>query len=77
MTCKTLASVNSLGNLIKYGFMPSQYHDLTENRPLIKDVDFEALVADKAFDKDSLIQEPDEWKGLYCRNLFVNFSSGR
>lgn len=57
MTCKILALVDSLGNLIKFRLMPGQYHDLVETKPLIEDVDFQALLADKAFDADWLIQE--------------------
>ncbi|MBL8281187.1 MAG: IS5 family transposase, partial [Acinetobacter junii] len=49
MTCKILALVDSLGNLIKFRLMPGQYHDLVETKPLIEDVDFQALLADKAF----------------------------
>ena len=49
MTCKILALVDSLGNLIKFRLMPGQYHDLVETKPLIEYVDFQALLADKAF----------------------------
>jgi hypothetical protein len=42
--------------------MPGQYHDLVETKPLIEDVDFQALLADKAFDADWLIQELNERK---------------
>lgn len=62
MTCKILALVDSLGNLIKFRLMPGQYHDLVETKPLIEDVDFQALLADKAFDADWLIQELNERK---------------
>jgi hypothetical protein len=44
MTCKILALVDSLGNLIKFRLMPGQYHDLVETKPLIEDVDFQALL---------------------------------
>jgi transposase len=54
--------VDSLGNLIKFRLMPGQYHDLVETKPLIEDVDFQALLADKAFDADWLIQELNERK---------------
>ena len=47
MTCKILALVDSLGNLIKFRLMPGQYHDLVETKPLIEDVDFQALLADR------------------------------
>jgi hypothetical protein len=30
--------------------MPGQSHDLAEVKPLIKDIDFQALLVDKAFD---------------------------
>jgi len=63
MTCKILALVDSLGNLIKFRLMLGQYHDLVvETLPLIEDVDFQALLADKAFDADWLIQELNERK---------------
>ena len=39
MTCKILALVDSLGNLIKFRLMPGQYHDLVETKPLIEDVE--------------------------------------
>lgn len=42
--------------------MPGQHHDLVETKPLIEDVDFQALLADKAFDADWLIQELNERK---------------
>lgn len=32
MTCKILALVDSLGNLIKFRLMPGQYHDLVETK---------------------------------------------
>ncbi len=59
---KILALVDSLGNLIKFRLMPGQYHDLVKRKPLIEDVDFQALLADKAFDADWLIQELNERK---------------
>ena len=33
MTCKILALVDSLRNLIKFRLMPGQYHDLVETKP--------------------------------------------
>lgn len=60
MTSKILALVDSLGNLIKFRLMPGQYHDLVETKPLIEDIDFQALLADKAFDANWLIQALNE-----------------
>ncbi len=54
--------MDSLGNLIKFRLIPSQYHDLVETEPLIEDVDFQTLLADKGFDADWLIQELNECK---------------
>lgn len=60
MTTKILALVDGLGNLIKFRLMPGHYHDLAEVKPLITGVDFEALLADKAFDADWLLKEIDD-----------------
>ena len=60
MTTKILAMVDSLGNLVKFLLMPGQYHDLVGVKPLIENIDFEALLADKAFDADWLLEELDE-----------------
>ena len=57
MTTKILALTDSFGNLVKFRLMPGQYHDLAEVKPLIEDVDFQALLADKAFDADWLLKE--------------------
>ena len=60
MTTKILAMVDSLGNLVKFLLMPGQYHDFVGVNPLIENIDFEALLADKAFDADWLLEELDE-----------------
>lgn len=39
--------------------MPGQSHDLAEVKPLIKDIDFQALLVDKAFDIAQLLKELD------------------
>ena len=52
--------VDSLGNLVKFLLMPGQYHDFVGVNPLIENIDFEALLADKAFDADWLLEELDE-----------------
>jgi len=60
MTTKILAVVDSLGNLVKFRLMPGQYHDLVELKPLIEHVDFQSLLADKAFDADWLLKDLED-----------------
>ena len=57
MTTKILALTDALGNLVKFVLMPRQRHDTKGVRELIADVRFDALLADKAFDVNWLIQE--------------------
>jgi transposase len=57
LTTKILALVDALGNLVRFVLMPGQRHDSAGVAPLIQDIDFEALLADKAFDMDWLRAE--------------------
>lgn len=58
MTTKILALVDGLGNLVKFRLISGQYHDLAEVKPLIENMDFDALLlADKAFDAGWLLKE--------------------
>lgn len=59
MTTKILALTDALGNLVKFILMPGQRHDTTGVKQLIADVRFDALLGDKAFDANWLIQELD------------------
>ncbi len=52
--------VDALGNLARFVLLPGQRHDSVGVEPLIKDIDFEALLADKAFDIDWLRSELNE-----------------
>jgi len=52
--------VDALGNLARFVLLPGQRHDSVGVEPLIKDIDFEALLADKAFDIDWLRTELNE-----------------
>jgi transposase len=47
-----VALVDALGNLARFVLLPGQRHDSIGVEPLIKDVAFEALLGDKAFDID-------------------------
>jgi transposase len=43
-----------LGYLTRFILLPGQRHDSVGVEPLIEDVDFDALIADKAFDNNAL-----------------------
>jgi transposase len=49
--------VDPLGSLIRFVLLPGQRHDTVGVEPLIRDVPFDALMADKAFDVDWLRAE--------------------
>lgn len=57
MTTKILALVDALGNLVRFILMPGQRHDSVGVEPIIDGLHFGALLADKAFDTDSLRAE--------------------
>ena len=50
LTTKIVALVDALGNLFDFLLLPGQAHDMKGVVPLIEGVDFDALLADKAFD---------------------------
>jgi transposase len=54
LTTKIMALVDALGNLVRFILMPGQRHDSVGVEPLIEDIHFDALLADKAFDVDWL-----------------------
>jgi transposase len=54
-----MALVDALGNLIRFVLLPGQRHDSIGVEPLITGFDFEALIADKAFDSNASIAELD------------------
>lgn len=51
--------VDALGNLARFVLLPGQRHDSIGVAPLIKDIEFDALLADKAFDIDWIRAELD------------------
>jgi len=55
-----VALVDALGNLVRFVLLPGQRHDSVGVKPLIADIDFAALLADKAFDNDAIRAELDE-----------------
>ena len=54
-----MALVDALGNLVRFLLLPGQAHDMKGVAPLIEGVSFGALLADKAFDADWLLEELD------------------
>ena len=60
MTTKILSLVDALGNLVGFRLLPGQRHDICGIEPLIKDWEFGALLADKAFDADWLVKDLTE-----------------
>lgn len=55
-----MALVDARGNLMRFLLLPGQAHDMKGVAPLIKGVSFDALLADKAFDADWLLEDLDE-----------------
>ena len=48
------------GNLVRFLLLPGQAHNMKGVAPLIRDVPFGALPADRAFDANGLPEEPAE-----------------
>ena len=59
-TTKIFALLDVLGNLVRFQLLSGQAHDMKGAAPLIKGVSFDALLADKAFNADWLLQGLDE-----------------
>ncbi len=68
MTTKILALTDALGNLVRFVLLPGHRFDTVGVAPLIKGIDFDALLrssapselADKAFDSDAIVADLDE-----------------
>jgi transposase len=60
LTTKIVALVDGLGNLVRFVLLPGQRHDSVGVAPLLKDLDFAALLADKAFDSDAIRADLNE-----------------
>jgi transposase len=59
MTTKILALCDALGNLVRFVLLPGHRFDTIGVPPLIEGIDFEALIADMAFDSNSILAELD------------------
>ena len=60
LTTKIVALVDALGNMLRFLLLPGQAHDMKGVAPLIRDISFGVLLADKAFDADWLLQNLEE-----------------
>ena len=60
MTTKILALTDALGNLVRFVLLPGQRFDTVGVEPLMKGLSFDALIADKAFDSNSIIADLNE-----------------
>ncbi len=60
MTTKILALTDALGNLVRFGLLPGQRFDTVGVAPLIRDIEFGGLIADKAFDSNWIIEDMNE-----------------
>lgn len=56
MTTKILALTDALGNLVRFVLLPGHRFDTVGVAPLIEGVEFDALLADKAFDSNWIIE---------------------
>jgi transposase len=59
MTTKIVALADALGNLVRFVLLPGQRFDTVGVPPLIDGIAFGALIADKAFDSNSIVAELD------------------
>jgi transposase len=57
VTTKILALTDALGNLVRFVLLPGQRYDTVGVAPLIRDVEFQGLIADKAFDAHWIVAE--------------------
>ena len=60
LTTKIVALVDALGDLVRFVLQPGQQHHSAGVAPLLEELDFEALLADKAFDSNTLRADLDE-----------------
>ena len=57
LTTKILALCDALGNLVRFVLLPGQRHDTAGVAPLIRGIEFNGLIADKAFDANWIIDD--------------------
>ena len=60
MTTKIVALTDALGNLVRFVLLPGNRYDTISVAPLIDGIDFDALLGDKAFDANWIVEELDK-----------------
>ncbi len=60
MTTKILALTDALGNLVRFVLLPGNRFDTVGVAPLIDGIEFDGLIADKAFDSNHIIADLNE-----------------
>src|ERR1700733_14834855 len=65
MTTKILALTDALGNLVRFVLLPGHRFDTVGVAPLIDGLTFEGFIADKAFDRNSIIANLNE--NFFCK----------
>ena len=60
MTTKILALTDALGNLVRFELLPGHRFDTVGVAPLIEDLAFDGLIADKAFDSNWIVESLNE-----------------
>ena len=61
-----MALTDALGNLVRFVLLPGNRYDTIGVEPLIRGGKFDALLADKAFDANWIIDEVNERGALIC-----------
>src|SRR6516162_3327963 len=59
LTTKIHAVVDALGNPVALSLTAGQVHDVTQAEPLLEDLAPEAVIADKGYDSDALVERPE------------------
>ncbi len=57
LTTRIVAVTDALGYLVHFVILPGQAHDLKGTEAVLQDLDGDALIADTAFDADSLLAD--------------------
>ena len=68
LTTKILALTDALGTLVRFVLLPGQRYDTIGVAPLIKGIEFDGLIADKAFDANWIIAELNAEQRSSSRN---------
>lgn len=59
-TTKILALTDALGNFVRFVLMPANRYDTVGIAPLIRGIEFSAMLADTAFDGNWIVEEMRE-----------------